>query len=283
MIIFLSYIFYFVAASASPLQRRWLATNRDFDSRSQINFAFRVTAVMIPLSLVIPIFSPFYIKGNIFYLALLAVVSGVFGALSLIFNYNAQKHVEAGISTLVMNIYTPITIILASLLLHEGLTNIQIIGTVLLLIGMVIVAKKHHIGKLHFDKYFLMMLASGVLLGVVLVAERALMKTTGFAAGTIISWWSQCAFTGLAVLIMGSRHVYSTKDVLITGTLRFLQGLSWVVLLNVVGNLSLVSAVTTFKVVLMFIAGALILNEKEDMSRKIIGSVIALAGLLLMR
>ncbi len=127
------------------------------------------------------------------------------------------------------------------------------------------------------------MVLSGILLGIMLVAERALQKTTGFAAGTLISWWGQCLFMGLAVLIYKSKHIYSTKDVLVTGVLRFLQGLSWVVLLNVVGNLSIVSAVTTFKIVIMFIAGALILHEKEDLPRKIFGSVIALAGLLLMK
>ena len=282
MLIFFSYIFYFIAASASPLQRRWLAKRKDADSHSQINFAFRVTLVMVPLSLIIPAFSPFFIKGNIFYLFFLFLVCGILGALSVILNYVAQKHIEAGISSLVSNIYTPVTIILSSILLSEGLTIIQILGTVLLLTGMVIVAKKHHLGKFKFDKYFLVMMLSGILLGIMLVAERALQKTTGFAAGTLISWWSQCAFMGVAVLIYKSKHIYSTKDVLVTGVLRFLQGLSWVVLLNVVGNLSIVSAVTTFKLVIMFIAGALILKEKEDLPRKIFGSIVALAGLLLM-
>lgn len=56
MIILLSYIFYFIAASASPLQRRWLATKKDAGGREQVDFAFRVTLVTVVLSLLIPPF-----------------------------------------------------------------------------------------------------------------------------------------------------------------------------------------------------------------------------------
>lgn len=68
-----------------------------------------------------------------------------------------------------------------------------------------------------------------------------------------------------------SKNVYSNKDILITGTLRFFQALSWVTLIFVVGNLSLVSSVTTFKVVIVFIAAAIFLKEREDVPRKILG------------
>ncbi len=283
MIAFLSYIFYFVAASASPLQRRWLATKKNLTNEGQIHFAFQVTFITVVLSLLLPLFEPFRIQGNIYYLIGLSLVCGLFGAGYFIFSYIAQKHVEAGVSSLVSNIYTPITIVLATVFLNEKLTLIQILGTVLLLIGMLVVSKKHRIGKFRFDKYFLFMVLSGSMLGVCLVAERALMKTTGFTAGTMFSWWAQCAFLGLITLITHNKSFYSKKDITITGVLRFLQSLSWVVLIFVVGNLSLVSAVTTFKVVIVFIAGAIFLKEREDLPIKILGSIIALAGLLLMK
>lgn len=283
MTILLSYIFYFLAASASPLQRRWLAKTKDAESRSQIDFAFKVTLITVGLSLFIPLFSPFKLSGNPPYLFFLALVCGVGGAGFFITSYIAQKHVEAGISTLVRNIYTPITIVLATVLLQEGLTPPQIVGTILLLIAMVVVSKKHKIGRFHFDKYFMLMVLGGVMLGFVLTAEKALIKTTGFTAATMLSWWSQCAALGIAAYVTKSKNTYSKKDIAITGILRFLQSLSWIILLFVVGNLSVVSAVTTFQVVVVFIAAALFLREREDMPRKIIGSIIAVAGLLLMK
>jgi drug/metabolite transporter (DMT)-like permease len=283
MLTILSYLFYFVAASASPLQRRWLATRKNANNTGQINLAFRVAFITVVLSLLLPIFKPFYFQGSLLALIVLTLVSGVFGAGYFISFYTAQKYVEAGISTLVNNIYTPITIVLATLFLNEKLTTLQILGTVLLLVGMVIVSKKHRIGTFKFDKYFMLMVLSGVMLGVSLTAERVLQKTTGFTAGTMLSWWSQCAFLGIVTFVTGNKNEYSKKDIAITGVLRFLQSLSWVILIFSVGNLSLVSAITTFKVVLMFVAAAIFLNEREDLPRKIVGSLVALAGLLLMK
>ncbi|MBP9715392.1 MAG: EamA family transporter [Candidatus Pacebacteria bacterium] len=283
MIIILSYIFYFIAASVSPLQRRWLAVNKNGGNTGQINFTFQVMLIITILSVFLPLFEPMHFAGNPFKLVILSLICGVFGAITFVFSYTAQRHIEAGVTSIIGNVYTPVAIILSTLFLSEGLNTTQILGTVLLLAGVVVVSKKHRIGRFKFDKYFIMMLLSGVFLGFVVVAERALQKTTGFSAGTMLSWWSQCLFLGIAVLITKSRNVYSNKDILITGTLRFFQALSWVTLIFVVGNLSLVSSITTFKVVIVFIAAAFFLKEREDVPRKILGSVVALVGLLLMK
>ncbi|MDD4937862.1 MAG: EamA family transporter [Candidatus Shapirobacteria bacterium] len=283
MIGILSYIFYFIAASASPLQRRWLATKKNADNKGQISFAFQVMLITVGLSLFLPFFKPFYLQGNIFYLIGLALICGIFGGGFFIASYTAQKHVEAGVTTLVSNIYTPVTIVLATFFLNERLTTIQIFGTVLLLVGIVVVSQKHRIGKLKFDKYFLLMLLSGVMLGISLTAERTLQKTTGFTTGTMFSWWSQCLFLGLITFLTKNKNKYTKKDIAITGGLRFLQSLSWVILTFSVGNLSLVSSITTFKVVIIFIAAAIFLKERENLPRKIIGSLVSLVGLLLMK
>ncbi len=282
MITVLAYIFYFAAASASPLQRRWLSTTTREQS-SQINLAFHTMLIVAVLGLGLPFFIPFSVQGNSLLIVLLCLVCAVSGAAYFITLYSAQRHVEAGITNLVVNIYTPVTIVLATLLLGEGLKPMQIVGTILLLASVVIVSKKHRIGKFRFDKYFLMMIVSGVLLGITLTAERGLMKTTGFSAGTLFSWWSQCIGLGVVVLYARSKTVYNRKDTLITGGLKFLQAVSWVSLIYIIGNLSVVSSVTTFKIVVIFGAAAIWLNEREDLKRKVVGCFIALLGLLLMK
>lgn len=279
----LAYLFYFVAASASPLQRRWLAVKKPTDSRSQVRFAFQVTSVVSLFSLLLPLFSPFRLLGHAWQIIGLSMVSGVFGGAVYITTYVAQKHVEAGVSSLLTNIYTPITIVLASIFLKEGLRLMQVLGTVLLLLGVIIVSKKHQTGRFTFDKYFWLMILSGTMLSVALIAERALIKTTGFTAGSMLSWGAQWATLGIALLVVKSNNTYSIKDIGITGVLRYLQTVSWVTLSFVVGNLSIVSAITTFKVVIIFIAAALLLKERENVGRKILGSVVAVVGLLFMK
>lgn len=80
MIVLLAYLFYFIAASASPLQRRWLAINRKAESEGQIHFAFKVTAITVILSLLLPFLKPFYLAGDITHLILLAAICGISGA-----------------------------------------------------------------------------------------------------------------------------------------------------------------------------------------------------------
>jgi drug/metabolite transporter (DMT)-like permease len=237
---------------------------------------------MALLGLLLVFLQPAYLRGNPVHLVLLAMAAGVFGAGYFISLYVVQKHVDAGITTLVLNIYTPVAIVLSSIFLSEKLTMAQALGTALLLIGVVVVSKKHRIGRFKFDRYFTLMILSGTMLGVSLVAERALQKMTGFTTGTLFSWWAQCATLGIATLLLPASEKHSAKDTAVTGVLRYFQSLSWVILLLVVGNLSLVSSVTTFKVVVMFVAAAIFLREREDIPRKILGSAIAFAGLLLM-
>jgi drug/metabolite transporter (DMT)-like permease len=278
----LSYVFYFVASTTSSLQRRGLIKNKQFTSRQQITFTFHCMLFLFAGSLFFPFFSDFYLTGNYAHLIFLAVTCSIFGATANILSYIGQKHLDAGTMSIVWNIYTPVTIVLSSILVHEGLIPLQIVGTLLLLIAIIIISKKHHLGRLRFNRSFVFVLLGGVLIGVLLVAERALQKTTGFSAGTMISWGSQVLGLGIATLLAGSKHTYTKKEVVTTGTLQFLGALSYVMLVWIVGNLSVVTSVTTFKVVLVVIAAGIFLGEKEDLRRKIFGSIVAVIGLLLM-
>lgn len=208
-----AYIFYFLAATASPLQRRALAVKKSISWKQQVSFAFHVQLwVTILGTLLLPLFSPI-LFGDIGVLRLLGLlaVCGICGALTITLNYIAQRHVDASVTSIVSNVYTPVTIVLATLFLGESLTNIQIFGTALLLCAVVIISKKHRTGRFTFDKYFLMMLASGVILAGVLIAERALQKELGLTSGTLLSWWSITIFMGVAAFLIKSPHTYTKK------------------------------------------------------------------------
>ena len=280
MIILLSYLFFFVAATASPLQRRHLALRRSNDA-GQIAFAFRVMLITVVLSSILVLFKHPEIHQSIPVIIVLGLICAFSGAIGLSAQYIAQRHVEAGVTSLIGNLYTPVTIILATLFLHESLKPLQVIGTLLLLSSVVMVSSSHRLSKWKFDKYFWLMVLSGTSMGIVLTAERALIKENGITTGTWISWGSQALFLAIVALISKSKSQYDLKDTAVTGGLRFLQQLSWVVLVTVVGNLSLASSITTFKIVIVFITAAAFLKERDHLKRKIIGSLIAVAGLLL--
>lgn len=282
MSVILAYLAYFVFSTIAPIQRRFVIVRNDPEAREQISFAFQIMVILALGSLIFQFFSPLYFAGSIVRLILLTLTCGLFGMGYFIANYTAQKHVDAAITNVVVNLYTPITIFFSSILLHEGLSGKQILGTVLLLVAMYIISKKHRQGPLRFDKYFISMLFSAVCLGLLLVAERALQIQTGLPASTMLSWGAQCLFLGIATLVTKSRHTYPNKDIVSTGVFTLLAAISYVTLVFTVGNLSLVTSITTFKIVTIFIAAAIFLKERDRLPRKIFGSAIALSGLLLM-
>ena len=180
------------------------------------------------------------------------------------------------------NVYTPLVIILSTIFLGESLGGMQIIGTILLLASAVIISKKHKTGPVTFDKYFWLMLSSGAWLSILLVASRALLKVTGLTASVVIIWWALCLALGFINLFEKQRTTFTKKEILITGFFKSLQDLYWAILTLIVANLSLASSVTTFKIVVIFIIAAVFLKEREGIGRKVIASLIAIGGLLLM-
>lgn len=277
----LAYLFYFVAATIAPIQRRWLATKNE--GGNKIDLAFKVSLVSAVSILILPVFSPFQLQGSYSSIVLLLVASAIGGACASVCYFAAQRHVEAGVTSVLANSYTPITIVLSSLFLHEGLRGLQIVGAALLISAAVVVSKKHRIGKIRYDKYFWLMILNGVFLSILIVSNRELMKITGFTASIVLTYWAVCMGLGVLAFFAKGKTTYTKKDLVITGGLKSLQDLSWGVLTFVVGNLSVVSAVTTFKIVVMFVVAALFLNEREDLTRKIFGSLVAVAGLLMMK
>jgi len=278
--ILLSYFFYFIVSTIAPIQRRWLSTRNE--GGNKINLSFKVTFVAALLILLLPLFSPFELQGPYTTIILLLIAAAIGGVGHYVSYFTAQRHVEAGVTSVLQNIYTPITIVLSTIFLGEGLRESQILGTILLLVAAVIVSKKHRIGKISFDKYFWLMIFSGISLSVLLVANRELMKITGFTASIVLSYWTVCIGLGVLTFLTKGVTTYTKKDIIVTGSLKFLQDLSWAMLTFFVANLSLVSSVTTFKIVVMFIVAAAFLGEKGDLQRKIVGSLIAVTGLLLM-
>ena len=113
-----SYLFYFVVAILAPLQIRWLTKNKNPENKGQINLAFRVTFIRVLFGVGLIAFYPFYISGESKTLILLSLICGIFGGIHFISAYIAQKNVEAGVTNILTNIYTPTTIILATFFLH---------------------------------------------------------------------------------------------------------------------------------------------------------------------
>lgn len=278
----LAYIFFFVAATASPLQRRHQSkvTKTDPIILAAWTQAF---VWVLGLSLLYRAdTSSFEWSWHLAFLSLgLLISSPLFFYLS----YKSQKHVDATQSIILSNIYTPVAIALALLFLGDALTKTQIIGAIILFFAMILISIERVGNKsFAFSKHSFEMLTSGIFLGIVLFLEKATMDLVGNRVGIVFSWTAQ--IIGLFALVYAIRGIHklpTKREILVSGSLRYAQQLSWVTLLIVVGNLALVSAVTTFKIVFIFLGAFIFLKERDHLARKFLGVAIAIIGLLLMK
>ncbi len=277
----IAFLFYLSAATTSKLQRRHIALRRQSDE-GQVDFAFRVTTITFILSFGLLFFKSFTVNQSFSTVFLLAAICGISGAFALSAQYTAQRHTEAGVTSLLGNSTIPASILLSSIFLHERLGLHQMAGTLLLLIAAVMVSRQHRVSKWRFDKYFWLNVIAGLSLAFTLTAERSLIRENGLAAGTIISWGAQVLCLGIAAYLAKTRSQYDAADTAVTGGIRFVQQMSWVIFVVIIANLSVGSALATLSTITVFIAAAIFLNEREFLKQKIIGSLIATVGLLLM-
>lgn len=278
----LAYLFYFVAATASPLQRRHQSKVTRTDPLILATWT-QAFVWVLGLSLLYKAdISLFEWSWNLIFLGFgLLVFSPLFFYLS----YKSQKHVDATQSVILSNMYTPVAIVLALLFLGDALSQRQIIGAIILFIAMILITvEKVGSKSFSFSKYSFEMLMSGVFLGVVLFLEKAMMNQIGNRVGIVVSWTAQTiGLLALAYALRGIHTLPTKREILVSGSLRYAQQLSWVTLLIVVGNLALVSAVTTFKIVFIFLGAFIFLKERDHLARKFLGVAIAIVGLLLMK
>ena len=89
MFVLAAYLFYFLAASVSPVQRRWLAVHKD--GGDQIAFSFQVMFCTATLGLILPLFVSPEFSGSALKIFLLALTAGTTGGCFFISNYTAQK------------------------------------------------------------------------------------------------------------------------------------------------------------------------------------------------
>ena len=277
-------ILYFIISTASTLQRRLYAKQTKV-SPALVSFVSH-TLFVFPLGILYVLLSGENLEIPNITIILWSVLAAFLQAIFNVLSFKSQKEVDATQYTIIANIYTPITVIVSALLIHEGLTTLQYIGMAFLVIGAIVVSAKGFTTKtFRFDSYTLLATLSGVALGFALVAERSAIKLGGLAVYFLVGWGIQALIQFLIAWPerqqLKSLPGKEMKQIALMGILRFGQLFTFLVATKLAGNLALLSSLTTFKVVLVFVASFYILKEKDHLWRKVIGCILATVGLLL--
>ena len=276
---------YLVFGTAGYLLRRHLA--QTFAKHNRLVNAFFFVAVLYPVGLLVAAFtSPNLSIGWLNALFLLAG-SGIFPLINVL-AYRASKDVDAGLYTILNNLTPIVTIIAASLLLHESLNDRQLLGAVIIITSafLATLPKLRHRATSN-SAGMLFALTSVVLLGLAIVYERWMLTRIDFGAYLVFGWGAQTLW--MVIMAWPERkniRVLQNKKyfwpVLGYGIANAFKGLGFVGALKLSGNASVVGAFASFMAVVVVLAAYVALKEREWLWFKLAAAAIGTAGLIIL-
>lgn len=204
-------------------------------------------------------------------------------ALGLIYglaSFKAIKQSDAStFSTLIKLSVIPL-VLFSSLLLGEGLTALQCIGATLLMLSGFIV------GKVHLTKRSLAwMLTAIVSIALMNLVDRYLVESVGVitALTTVFTIGPLLHLPFTAKSMVRDRAVIKRElpSMVILAVMTFIQVVTFIWATDVAGNLSLLYSLSASKVVLVTIAAAVFLGERDNLKLKVSSALIATIGILI--
>lgn len=195
-----------------------------------------------------------------------------------------QKHIETAQYSVIRMLQVPSSVVISTLFLGEALTLMQTVGMLSILAGVSIVSTGGKIPRLmHFGRYELLTIANSAFLGVYTVFNRYLIEQTSLSTLMVV-WAGIEMIPLLATIVKRPTQMPVKSDIVLAlgiGATAVLNIVAFWLAVAIAGNVALVSSLSAFRVVVIFAGSYLILKEKNNLTPKIIGSLLAVVGLLL--
>ncbi len=247
--------------------------------------AFMYAFFVTPLGIIYALFN-YDINLNFSFLTwTFLVIAGILFALANITAYQSNAHIDAAQFAILSNLSAVFTVGVAAMFLGERMTLIQLIGVAILVSAAGLVSVRRTTSRtFEISKWSLLAVLAALILAIALTFEKHLLTQMNIGTYMIIGWGLQSL--AMAVLAIGEWHTlkdFGRKGLLklsSLGTLRFLQGVTFVIAVSQIDVGLLVSAVS-YKSVLIFAGGILFLNERNHLVIRFFGSILATVGLLL--
>lgn len=275
---------FFVCSTTGNLLRRTFSKKTEHDA-GLISFMVH-TAIILPLSLVWALFqkTPLLIFTPSF--IVYSFLAGVAGTAFSILAFKSQKTVDAAQFAVISNLSTPLVAVLSALSLRESLNISQAAGMVLIMGGVSVVTGIGTSGSRAAKKHIWFAVAGAVMTSFAIILERFAIRLTSIAAYFVIGFSMQAiTMAFLARKKVRVIHKIPASDlrvITLMGVARFGSTVMFLVAVKNSNNVSLVSAASGFRTVVICTGSYLFLGERERLWQKLLGSCIATAGLFLM-
>lgn len=201
-----------------------------------------------------------------------------------LFIFKSLKLIDASEFVVILSARPLFTILASTFLLAEGLNSKQLIGVFAILLGIAIVTLNRL--RIKFGKGELFALLAAICLGFAGTNDRFTLKYIDIDPYLFLS----SVLPGLFLLGTNSSslrklsYFFKAKPFSKMLLMTFVQLIAIVALLGAFkygNNSSQISSIAEVNVILTVVMGILILREKTNLTKKLLGSIIAVVGLFL--
>ncbi|MFA5349227.1 MAG: DMT family transporter [Candidatus Paceibacterota bacterium] len=223
----------------------------------------------------LPDFKEYYIN------IILMVILYALGNLTM---YKGMQLVEASEKAIIYSSNAIWTMLLAALFLKEQITYLRITGAFFIILSVIIISYKK--GSFKFKKGHILIMLTAVIFGFAFINDIVLLKTIDAASLSVLGFGLPSIALFLArpkiakefkfffekkrlLKIIGAGLFYAAAAVLIKSAYR------------VGGDASQIAPITQLTIIITVMLAYVFLKEKKSLLKKIIGSVLALIGVLL--
>lgn len=214
------------------------------------------------------------------------ILMTVLYALGNVFIFKSLKLVEASVFTVIFSSRALFTTLGSTLLLHEGLNARQMGGTLLIILGVVLVTLKS--AKISFSRNEIYALLAGACFGFANTNDRILLKTLNLYPFVFL------AFVVPAIMIAVVKPNAAKKmkaffgKILLTRMIMLcivyaVSAITFFAALQASPNSSQVASMNLTNVILTVLLSIVFLHERTNVPKKLAGAIASFVGLLLVR
>lgn len=218
------------------------------------------------------------------------LLNGVLIAVASISMFSALKYLDAGEYTVLSTLSIPINMLVANLFLKEPYTVNKLLGTSLIILSILVVSsltKKKVVTESNNGKIYAIL--SGLMFGIAFASESYVVSKIGVLEDLLIGFLLPGTFVAAfkpKALIAAKEEFLNTLKLskLLSFTLLYLFGaITLFAAYNAGGQASNIYAISNSSVILTVLLGIILLKEKTNISKKLIGAVIAFIGIILLK
>ncbi len=270
--------------SLATIAQRMMMKDEDSDPTAfMIVFQFLVTVVIIGYFLFTKISIP-----NVLPVLPNLLLNGFLIAIASLCMFKGLKLIEAADFTIIGTSSTFWGLITASIFLKEAVTVEKIIGTILVVIGVVVITARKKKEKFSFQKGHLYSLISASAFGIAFTNEVFIVGQIGVMQNLLIGFF----LPGFIILLLYPKSVAKMKLLLKPRSMAKMTIFSLLYLFGAIaifaaykvgGEASKIYPIGKAEVIFTAILGALLLKEYDHPVKKIIGVLTTFVGVLLLR